>query len=243
MLPRSSLNNSKGKVKWSRYRPGVAQRVGRGIALLFHDRGTRRGEWSAARPGRTLPPGKTRYPFYMRLGGPQGRSGRAEDLVPTGIRSWTVQPVVSRYTDWTTRPTHIQISLKNISPPEGSTANTEGARIPPSNVFPVPKSKAAIKRGRSARRSQIMTRCPFKNSLLNVTKKRRAKDQTSQKRSSRMGLLLDSHRAQERKWRKRRIFFVEGAMRNMNSQINKTAYSPWNAKDSGTSSGLRLKEI
>ena len=31
------------KVKRSRYRPSVAQRVGRGIALLFHDRGTRRG--------------------------------------------------------------------------------------------------------------------------------------------------------------------------------------------------------
>ena len=31
------------KVTCSRYRPGVAQRVGRGIALLFHDRGTRRG--------------------------------------------------------------------------------------------------------------------------------------------------------------------------------------------------------
>ena len=31
------------KVKFSRYRPGVAQRVGRSIALLFHDRGTRRG--------------------------------------------------------------------------------------------------------------------------------------------------------------------------------------------------------
>ena len=29
--------------RWSRYRPGVAQRVGRSIALLFHDRGTRRG--------------------------------------------------------------------------------------------------------------------------------------------------------------------------------------------------------
>ena len=51
------------------------------------------GEWSAARPGRTLPPGKTRYPFYRRLGGPQGRSGRAEYLVTTGIRSRTVQPV------------------------------------------------------------------------------------------------------------------------------------------------------
>ena len=51
------------------------------------------GEWSAACPGRTLPPGKTRYPFYKRLGGPQGRSGRAENLVPTGIRSRSVQPV------------------------------------------------------------------------------------------------------------------------------------------------------
>ena len=36
------------------------------------------GKWSAARPGRTLPPGKTRYPFYRRLGGPQGRSARSE---------------------------------------------------------------------------------------------------------------------------------------------------------------------
>ena len=51
------------------------------------------GEWSAARPGRTLPPGKTRYPFSRRLGGPQGRSGWAENLVLTGIRSRTVQPV------------------------------------------------------------------------------------------------------------------------------------------------------
>ena len=51
------------------------------------------GEWSAARPGRTLPPAKTRYPFYRRLGGPQDRSEGAENLVPTGIRSRTVQPV------------------------------------------------------------------------------------------------------------------------------------------------------
>ena len=51
------------------------------------------GEWSAARPGRTSPPGRTRYPFYRRLGGSHGRSGRAENLVPTGIRSRTVQPV------------------------------------------------------------------------------------------------------------------------------------------------------
>ena len=68
-------------------------------------------------PAALYPRGKTRYPFYRRLGGPQDRSGHAENLVPTGIRSWTVQPVVSRYidlywmiwdTDWATRsiPTH-----------------------------------------------------------------------------------------------------------------------------------------
>ena len=44
-------------------------------------------EWSAACPGRTLPPGRSWYPFYRRLGGPQVRSGRAENLAPTGIRS------------------------------------------------------------------------------------------------------------------------------------------------------------
>jgi len=32
-------------------------------------------------------------------GGCVGRSGRTGNLNPTGIQSWTVQPVVSRYTD------------------------------------------------------------------------------------------------------------------------------------------------
>jgi len=50
------------------------------------------GECSATRPGRTLHPGKTRYPFYRSLGGPQDRFRRAENLAPTGIRSRTVQP-------------------------------------------------------------------------------------------------------------------------------------------------------
>jgi len=38
-------------------------------------------------PSTLYPMGKTRYPFYRRLGGLQGWSGRAENLVPTGIRS------------------------------------------------------------------------------------------------------------------------------------------------------------
>ena len=57
------------------------------------------GEWSAARPGRTLPPRKTRYPLYRRLCGPQGRSGRPENLAPSGCDLRTVQPVVSSDTD------------------------------------------------------------------------------------------------------------------------------------------------
>ena len=56
------------------------------------------GEWSAARPGRTLPTGKTRYPLYRRLGGTQGRSGRTENLAPAGFDPRIVQPVVSRCT-------------------------------------------------------------------------------------------------------------------------------------------------
>jgi len=43
------------------------------------------GEWSAACPGRTLPLGKTQYPFCRRLGGPQGWSVQVENLVRTGI--------------------------------------------------------------------------------------------------------------------------------------------------------------
>jgi len=42
-------------------------------------------ECSAARPGRTLPPGKTPVPVLQDLGGPQGRSGRAKNIVPTWI--------------------------------------------------------------------------------------------------------------------------------------------------------------
>ena len=46
------------------------------------------GEGSESLPGRSLPPGKTRYPFYRRVGGPQDRSGQVRKISPpTGIRS------------------------------------------------------------------------------------------------------------------------------------------------------------
>jgi len=46
------------------------------------------GEGSASHPGCSLPLGKTRYPLYRRLGGPQGRSGQVRKISPPiGIRS------------------------------------------------------------------------------------------------------------------------------------------------------------
>jgi hypothetical protein len=43
-----------------------------------------------------LPRGKTRYPLYRRLGGPQGRYGRVRKISPPpGFDLRTVQPVVS----------------------------------------------------------------------------------------------------------------------------------------------------
>jgi hypothetical protein len=72
-------------------------------------------EWSAARHGRTLPPGKTRYPLCRRLGGPQGRSGQARKISPPpGFDPRAVHPVVSPYTDWSTRPTIERYIIINI---------------------------------------------------------------------------------------------------------------------------------
>jgi len=109
-LEEGIVTNIKVKVKWSRYRPGVAQRVDRGIDLLFHDRGTRRGWVVSSTPRPHFTPGKDPIPNLQEAGWAQGRSGRADNLVPIGIRSRTHQPVVSRYTDWATRPTVININ-------------------------------------------------------------------------------------------------------------------------------------
>jgi len=58
----------KVKVKWSRYRPGVAQRVGRGIALLFHGRGTRRRWVVSSTPRPHFTPGKDPVPILQEAG-------------------------------------------------------------------------------------------------------------------------------------------------------------------------------
>ena len=67
-------------------------------------------------PRPPLPPGKTRYPLYRRLGVTQGRFGQVRKISPPrGFDPRTVQPVASRYTDWATRPTGQQSTFHNLS--------------------------------------------------------------------------------------------------------------------------------
>jgi len=99
------------KVKWSRYRPGVAQRVGRGIALLFHDRGNRT-VWvvsSTLRPHFT--PGKDPVPILQEAGwapGPLWTSGKSRlhrDSIPD-------RPVRSQSLYRLSYPAHIYIYIQ-----------------------------------------------------------------------------------------------------------------------------------
>ena len=78
----------------------MAQRMGRVIALLFHDRSTRRRvsgqqDAQAALYPRERPSTNCKGGWVGLRAGLDG----AENLVPTGIRSQTVRRVVSRYTD------------------------------------------------------------------------------------------------------------------------------------------------
>jgi len=70
----------------------------------------------------TLPPGKTRYPLYRRLGRPQGQSGQLWIISPPpGFVPQTVQPVASRYTDYAI-PAHKKMIVRtqNFGRPDSS---------------------------------------------------------------------------------------------------------------------------
>jgi len=65
------IDKSKGKI--NTVKGSVVAQTG--VEVYFYSFTTSAlegGEWSAARPGLTLPLGKTRYPFYKRLAGPPG---------------------------------------------------------------------------------------------------------------------------------------------------------------------------
>ena len=68
------------EVKWSRYRPGVAQRVGRDIALLFNDCSTRMGWVVSSTPRPHFTPRKDTVPILQEAGwvpGPGWKGGKS----------------------------------------------------------------------------------------------------------------------------------------------------------------------
>ena len=80
-----NIKNVKNPIK----DPGVAQRVGRGsIALLLHDRGTRRGRVVSSTPGPHFTPGKEPVPILQEAGwAPEpvwtgGKSRPHQDSIP-----------------------------------------------------------------------------------------------------------------------------------------------------------------
>jgi len=93
------------KVKCSCYRPGVAQRVGRGIALLFLDHGTRRGWVVSSTPRLHFTPGKDPVPIEQEAGWAPGsvwmggKSCLHQDSIPD-------RPARSQSQYWLSYPAH-----------------------------------------------------------------------------------------------------------------------------------------
>jgi len=82
----------------------TAQRGSKGIALLFHDHGTRKGWGVSVTPQPLFTPGKDAVPIVQEAGWAPGPvwTGAENSPLP-GFDPWTVQPVAIRYTDWATR--------------------------------------------------------------------------------------------------------------------------------------------
>ena len=79
----------------------MVQRVGRGIALLFHDHGIEEGVSGQQHAPALLYPRERRGTHCTGgwVGAPWLVWTGAENLAPLGLDPRTVQPVASRYTD------------------------------------------------------------------------------------------------------------------------------------------------
>ena len=75
------------------------------VALLFHDRVTRRGWVVSSTPRPRFTPGKDPVPILQEAGWAPGPVWTGGKSLSPGIRFRTFQPIDSRYTDWATQPT------------------------------------------------------------------------------------------------------------------------------------------
>jgi len=95
----------------------TVHRESRGITLLFHDHGTRRRWGVNVTPRPLFTPGKDPVPIVQEAGWAPGPVWTgAENLAPHRFVPRTVQPVASRYTDWSNREAedYVKISRKYI---------------------------------------------------------------------------------------------------------------------------------
>jgi len=119
----------KVKLKWSRYRPGVAQRVGRGIALLFHDHGTRRWWVVSSTPRPHFTPGKDPVPILREAGWAPG-SVWTDGKSRPHRNSNSDCPARSQSLYWLTYPVHRYNWNKNHKLPQNTLHLTPTPRIP-----------------------------------------------------------------------------------------------------------------
>jgi hypothetical protein len=115
-----------------------------------------------------LRPGRTRYPLYRRLGGPQGRSGRVRKTSPQpGFHPRTVQPVASRYTELSQLPVAVCTDIFDLSLSMRcymSATNGVDVRPPSCSVSycqRINRKKADVYNGRCA----VLFRSPYKRRL------------------------------------------------------------------------------
>ena len=114
----------------------MAQRVGRVIAPLFHDRGTSRGWAVSSTPRPYFAPGKDSVPILQEVGwapGPVRKGGKSR---PNEFDPRTVQSVVSRYTNWATWPTFERVPefKKGISIIKWRAYEAEGITVMKNNL-------------------------------------------------------------------------------------------------------------
>jgi len=96
------------KVKWSRYTPGVAQRVGTDIALLFHDRVSTSGCVFSRTPRPHFIPGKDPVPILQEAGRAPGPGWTSGNSLPHR-ESILDRPARSQSLNRLSYPTHIWI--------------------------------------------------------------------------------------------------------------------------------------
>jgi hypothetical protein len=89
----------------------TAHRESRGIALPFHDHGTRRGWGVSVKPRPLFTPGKYPVPIVQKAGWAPGPVWtNAENLAPTGIR-YPDRPAHSQSLYWLRYAAHLKCSV------------------------------------------------------------------------------------------------------------------------------------